>query len=92
MNVNKAIQDAIAEGRYHEARRNGKLTYYKPSSGQTVVYEDGEVGFVLKDPNSLLDFTVKISTTGETRRENVKGDTIKGYITPSKKSLKLPSA
>ena len=79
MNITKLIQNAREVGKFVFAKADGKLTYFKPPVGACIVFEDGEYGTVLRTPNSILDFTVKLST-GETIRTNVKSDSIKGYI------------
>jgi hypothetical protein len=79
MNITKLVQNAREVGKFAYARVDGKLTYFKPPVGACVVFEDGDHGSVLRSPNTIGDFTVKL-TTGETIRANVKNDTIIGYI------------
>lgn len=78
-NLNKEIQLAREQNRYFHAKKNGKLTYFPPEVGMTVVFEDGDFGVVLRSPNSLGDYTVKLNT-GETIRTNIKSDSVKGFI------------
>jgi hypothetical protein len=79
MNITKLVQNAREVGKFSYAKVDGKLTYFKPPVGACAVFEDGEHGQVLRVPNTIGDFTVKLST-GETVRANIKSDSIIGYI------------
>lgn len=78
LTINQKIQTAITHGRWYPAKKDGKLTNFKPEKGMTIVLEDGEIGTVLKTPNSVGDFLIEVE--GERRRINLVVKEITGYI------------
>jgi hypothetical protein len=71
---------ALPADRFHFHKKQGKLTGYVPSAGQLIVL-DGfeEIGEILRSPNSVKDFTARLSD-GTIIRKNLVNKDIEGYI------------
>ena len=71
---------AIPAGKFHFHKQNGKLTGYVPKAGQLVVLENfEEMGTVLRDPNFVKDFTIRLDD-GTVVRKNLVNKDIEGYV------------